>query len=177
MNRSGGFTFIFASVRNLEHTCCLFPLSSLSPFSVCSASTPKMMTKSIDGFGDVLGWQPTDVFLRMHQQTQRPCSNFLSFPSTGCECTQHLKVQVAGLVPDTGQQLRKILKLWEVMFWGTFSVRLYLRSWPQSSVPPFLKVAFSGTRSTSSEWHVLTLEMVLAAVEALAQVRSDAKRT
>ena len=50
--------------------------------SFCSASSPKMMTNRIDGSCHVLGWQLTDIFLHMCQQT-RCCSSFLPLGAKG----------------------------------------------------------------------------------------------
>ena len=79
VSRSGVvYLLLFSvSVRYLEHRLVV-PSFLFVAFSVCSLSSPKMMTKStIDGSSHVLGWQPA---------SSRACANgaatLLKLPST-----------------------------------------------------------------------------------------------
>ena len=108
VSRSGVvYLLLFSvSVRYLEHRLVV-PSFLFVAFSVCSLSSPKMMTKStIDGSSHVLGWQPA---------SSRACANgaatLLKLPSTSlrpaANVTQHLKAQVVSRQLSR-QQVRKI---------------------------------------------------------------------
>ena len=86
------FTSIFVSVRYLEHRLVV-PSFLFVAFSVCSFSSPKMMTKSATGGSNhVLGWQSASSRACANRRSDLAQASF-HFLAPAANVTQHLKVQ------------------------------------------------------------------------------------
>ena len=122
VSRSGVFTSISASVRDLQHRLVV-PSFLFVAFWVCSLSSPKMMTKrAIDGSSHVFGWQPASsrVFANWRSDLAQASFHFLA---PAASVTQHLKAQAVSR-QISRQQVRKILNLRQAVFWRNFCSRV-----------------------------------------------------